>query len=42
MYDCIKKERCCIEESFLQNIIDEIVAVIAKGLYKLKYVKSNA
>lgn len=42
MYNCIDKERQCIKESFLQNIIDEIQAVLAKGLYKLKFVKSRA
>lgn len=42
MYDEIDECRKTIKESFLQNIIDEIQAVIAKGLYKLKFVKSRA
>lgn len=41
-YETIESDRKCIKESFLQNIIDEIQAVLAKGLYKLKFVKSHA
>lgn len=38
-YDKIQTGRIIFKESFIQNIIDEISAVLAEGIYKLTYVK---
>lgn len=37
-YDYIQANRGIFPESFLQNILDEISALIAKTLYKLRFV----
>lgn len=42
MYSYIQTNRKIFTDSFLQNIIDEICAAIAKTLYKLKFVRSSA
>lgn len=41
MYSYINTNRKLFTDSFIQNIIDELCAVIAKALYKLKFVKST-
>lgn len=37
--DFIKTERKCIPDTHLQNIVDEIVALVYKTLYKLRFNK---
>lgn len=39
VYETIESKRKAIKESFLQNIIDEIQALNARTLYKLKFVQ---
>ena len=39
VYETIESKRKAIKESFLQNIIDEIQALTARTLYKLKFVQ---
>ena len=41
-YNYIQQNRKLFSDSFIQNIIDEISAAIAKTLYKLKFVRSQA
>lgn len=39
VYETIESKRKAIKESFLQNIIDEMQALTARTLYKLKFVQ---
>jgi len=40
LYSTIEKERTSIKESFRQNQIDELQQLIARTLYRLKYITS--
>ena len=39
MYDCINENRPLFKESWIQNQLDEICALFAQTLYKLKNLK---